>query len=125
MDWKKEAKLFLLFLNELELTLDLSLRLLLLLLLLRNLAKRLLVLSEDLMRPKNPGLALKLLREAVLQSNCDVRLPNIGPRGSSSGSNKVADNAGAPMLCSIEAWNDFTLVLDPPDERLRMTGESE
>ena len=48
MDWKKEAKLFLLFLKELELTLDLSLRLLLLLLLLRNLGKRLLVLSEAL-----------------------------------------------------------------------------
>ena len=125
MDWKKEAKLFLLFLKELEPMLDLSLRLLLLLLLLRNLGKRLLVLSEDLMRPKNPCLALKLLREAVLQSNCDVRLPNIGPKGSSSGSNNVADSAGAQMLCSMEAWNDFTLVLDPPDERLRMTGESE
>ena len=58
MDWKKEAKLFLLFLNVEEPILDLSFRLLLLLLLLRNLGKRLLVLSDCLILPKNPCLAL-------------------------------------------------------------------
>ena len=58
MDWKKEAKLFLLFLNVEEPILDLSFRLLLLLLLLRNLGNRLLVLSDCLILPKNPCLAL-------------------------------------------------------------------